>query len=301
MKKFILPFLLFAAIFCIIAFQKKEPITLKLNLKKGAVYSYEVKVNVGQSVRLEGQTQHLNSNNETDMRWKVIDRFGDDSTLIRMNYVKMIINKYKGGRVISINSESSDSIDRVFRELFNAVKDNSLTLKLNSKGELLDVYSYREFYQGIEDSLYGKISFPEKWLKNIFNLNILKLDLVPFCSFPNRPVSLGDNWTTNVSNNFHRALIIHIKYTLKEIYKQKVLLDIFLNVSNTKDSTSFEGVTVPFHFIGTGYGTCSIDRSTGLMSNSYSVSNDTMAMTIYGQPINFTIEDTSIALVKQIQ
>ena len=170
----------------------------------------------------------------------------------------------------------------------------SFKLAMTPKGEVTKVDGFKQMVE----SLSNRISVPDnmrdqmkKQMGQSFNEDQIKQSFAQgFSVYPDKPVKVGDSWTKNMDKTVsNMKMLQEIKYTVKEIKDNSVLLDM---AGTLKSATASDtaATMVKMDMSGDEKGTLEIQRSTGMVSHGNI--DMTMKMNTAGHPMNMKMKIT---------
>lgn len=284
MKK-LLPLLL-AIVACavITAFVKENTIRLELNLDKGATYLIRVTNNQNVSTQVAGQSMENKTNIAAGMDWKVSQKYGKDSTLIEAAYNNFTMDIVAADRQMHYDSEENTAnAGKYLSDLVKLTQAHPIILKTNAQGDILDIRGSEALRQAAKDSLKNAPPAVQQMLDRLLTSDALKSTFSIVSIFPKKPVAIGDSWEREQQVDNVTSLAIHQKLTLKSFDAKTAVLSVNSQIESTKDSITFNGMTLPSHVTGTQSGEYTVERASGLVTDGVVNQKLTMQITFMGQ------------------
>ena len=215
-----------------------DNVSLKFNLQKGKTYLYSMQMNMENNM----QGQKMDTDMDFDYSLQILDD-KDSLKTIRTTYDRIAMKMDAGVMKVDFdtNQPQKDSVVNIqanpmtlMSNMFYAMKGKSFDMKVNSKGEVVQVTGLEEMKQTLinsmtDENLKGAMSqafasqFNEDNIKNSFSqaLNI----------FPDKPIKVGDTWNKKMSMGGMAAADMTTTYTVKDIKADNVVLDVKADIN----------------------------------------------------------------------
>lgn len=277
------------------AFSLRDSVLLRLKLKEGATYDYSTVFN--QKVSMAGQPVS-NMKMGSNMNLEVLNTFGKDSMLIRANLEHMSITISGMGRNQSFDSKNASHGGNPFYKIFSAMHNNPVVLKTNETGDILEIRGVNKVQKAVSDSMGESNPYMKNMINNFISEDAFRSRFTNMGIFPEKAVSVGDQWEKTISLNNVVDMNIHTTYTVKSIAPGEVVLEVKGLIASTKDSATINGMTVPAHVSGTQSGTYSVDPSTGLIASGNIDQIIKMKISMMGREMQMEMKGNSIITEK---
>ena len=240
MKKLILSTLLLLGVMTSVFAQEKYD--LRLNLKKGQTFTYQVTANNPMTISMMGQQMELKQAQTVTYTYKVLD-VKDGNYLMELNIDRIQISSSSSmGQEITVDtdSEAKDEGDNQIRKVLNQKITQWVDAKLKPLGE------------------------PEGGNVNVDDIDkkaALSMAMVP-AFFPAEPIAQGESFTVN--NPLFTGEDASTKYegvvTLVAVSDTDYTLR-----ANGKTTATVEGLVIE----GNGIDNIVLDRKTGMIKNTF--------------------------------
>lgn len=237
MKKLILSTLLLLGVMTSVFAQEKYD--LRLNLKKGQTFTYQLTLNNPMTISVMGQQMELKQNQTITYTYKVLD-VKDGNYLMEYNIVRVQVSSSSMGEEMNVDtdSEAKDEITNQMRKMVNTKITQWVDAKFKPLGE------------------------PEgELVDDLVKKGILSMSMFP-SFFPAEPIAPGESFTVNSplfsgenADTQYEGVVTLVAvsdtdYTLR---------------ANGKTTTTVEGLVVE----GNGINNIVLDRKTGMVKNTF--------------------------------
>lgn len=237
MKKLILSTLLLLGVMTSVFAQEKYD--LRLNLKKGQTFTYQMTLNNPMTISVMGQQMEIKQNQTITYTYKVLD-VKDGSYLMEYNIDRVQVSSSSMGQEMNVDtdSEAKDGITTQMRKMVNTKITQWVDAKFKPlgepEGELVDDLVKK----GILSMSMSPAFFPAE-------------PIAPGESFAvNSPLFTGENADTQYEGVVTLVAVSDTDYTLR---------------ANGKTTTTVEGLVVE----GNGINNIVLDRKTGMVKNTF--------------------------------
>ena len=237
MKKLILSTLLLLGVMTSVFAQEKYD--LRLNLKKGQTFTYQVTANNPMTISMMGQQMEIKQNQTVTYTYKVQD-VKDGNYLMEINIDRVQISSSSMGQEMNVDtdSEAKDEITTQMRKMVNQKITQWVDAKLKPLGE------------------------PEgEAVDDLVKKGVISMAMVP-AFFPAEPIAQGESFTVNsplftgedASTKYEGVVTLiavsDTDYTFR---------------ANGKTTATVEGLVIE----GTGIDNIVLDRKTGMIKNTF--------------------------------
>ena len=237
MKKLILSTLLLLGVMTSVFAQEKYD--LRLNLKKGQTFTYQMTLNNPMTISVMGQQMEIKQNQTITYTYKVLD-VKDGNYLMEYNIDRVQVSSSSMGQEMNVDtdSEAKDGITTQMRKMVNTKITQWVDAKFKPlgepEGELVDDLVKK----GILSMSMSPAFFPAE-------------PIAPGESFTvNSPLFTGENADTQYEGVVTLVAVSDTDYTLR---------------ANGKTTTTVEGLVVE----GNGINNIVLDRKTGMVKNTF--------------------------------
>lgn len=237
MKKLILSTLLLLGVMTSVFAQEKYD--LRLNIKKGQTFTYQMTLNNPMTISVMGQQMEIKQNQTITYTYKVLD-VKDGNYLMEYNIDRVQVSSSSMGQEMNVDtdSEAKDGITTQMRKMVNTKITQWVDAKFKPlgepEGELVDDLVKK----GILSMSMSPAFFPAE-------------PIAPGESFAvNSPLFTGENADTRYEGVVTLVAVSDTDYTLR---------------ANGKTTTTVEGLVVE----GNGINNIVLDRKTGMVKNTF--------------------------------
>lgn len=196
--------------------KEREKVTLEWKFKKGESLRYEM----GNSVETEFGGMEITQEQLFGYTMEVVEVAADGTATLKTVYDRI---KFKIAGPMASEYDSakdkeapSDSLGK----LMAALLGKSITMKLNPKGEILEVKGYAEVMEKVMKELEEDMPGTSDMFKRMFSDDQLKgMMQLSYGLLPKTPVAKGETWESQASFAMPMLgkLVLKHKSTLKEI------------------------------------------------------------------------------------
>ncbi len=276
-----------------------DAVELKLNLQKGKTYSYAMKTMMNIDMEVMGKPVNTVGNIDFGFKMKVDDIDAQNNFNITTSYDAIRFKMNGMGMDMGYDSKNpgdtskENQMDGMFRKIFSSMLNQHFKIVMSPKGAVLKIEGLKELVESMSANLNVPEAVREQMKKQMaqsFNEDQLKQSFgQAFSIYPDKPVKVGDSWTKNFDQTVNNMKMSQdIKYTVKEIRDNSVILDLdgTIKSSASNDSTS----TVKVDINGDEKGSMEFLRATGMISHGNIDMN--MKATTMGMPMNMKMKIT---------
>jgi hypothetical protein len=202
----------------------EKSVLLKFNFQKGKTYNYTMSFDVSQ--------KRGDHSMESTMKWNydmqvVDDKAGLKTLKTTYKRIDMAMNMGNDQKMEFSSEKEVDAMDfmQLPSRMFKIVKGKSFMMQVNENGEVVSVTGFDK----IGEAVVNEANLPEEMkpmlrqnFQQRFNDDAVKqMFSQAFEIFPNKPVKIGDSWTSNATV---MKQDISTVYTVKNIKGNRVFL-----------------------------------------------------------------------------
>lgn len=288
LKRKILIALPLLTLLTLLAFRDQDPILLRLNLEKGATYSYQTDITQQVTTQIGGQSMPSQMNMGSVMDVVVTGKYKQDSTLLLAKFQRMTLGLTGMGKDTQFDSRDTTRTGFTgLNKFYGALKANPVTIKTNAEGKILEIRGLDRLRQAAKDSMGGhQDASIQKVMDGFLGDQAFGNNFTNLGLFPEKPVSAGDHWDRAYTMNNLIPMNVTTTYTLREIHPDSVLVDLSSKMISSRDTAFINGIAVPGHVTGTQTGTYTVQRGTGLVSRGHLHQDMTMTLSMMGQHLD---------------
>ncbi len=234
---------------------------LRLNLQKGTTYEMTMTAANQIDQEMMGQKIKIDQKMEMVFSYKVLDVSPDQKFRIEYSFLRMKLDMNVNGQEVKMNSESTDNnpMDAGLKELLSL----KLIMTLNQLGQVEKVEGLNEYAQKLSGnrqlSQAMQMFTSEENFKNYFAQT--------FNYFPEKEVSVGDQWKTEVKVPALMNTQISMVFNVAAIEKELVYLDVAA-VVDTETQMEQMGMKMDVKMAGKQSGKMVINATDGWLTGS---------------------------------
>ncbi len=234
---------------------------LRLNLQKGTTYEMAMTAANQIDQEMMGQKMKIDQKMEMVFSYKVLDVLSDQKFVVEYSFQKMKIDMNMNGQEMKMSTESTDNnpTDAGLKELLSL----KLIMTANQMGQVEKVEGLNEYAQKLSGnrqlSQAMQMFTSEENFKNYFAQT--------FNYFPEKEVSVGDQWKTSVKVPTLMNTVIEMVYAVTAIEKDMVYLDFLSNV-DTNSQIEQMGMKMDVKMAGKQSGKMIINAADGWLTGS---------------------------------
>ncbi len=234
---------------------------LRLNLQKGTTYEMAMTAANQIDQEMMGQKMKIDQKMEMTFSYKVLDVLPEQKFQVEYSFLRMKIDMNMNGQEIKMNSESTDNnaMDAGLKDLLSL----KLIMTLNQMGQVEKVEGLDNYVQ----KLSGNRQLAQAMQMFTSEDNFKNYFAQTFNYFPEKEVSVGDQWKTSVKVPALMNTVIEMVYAVTTIEKDMVYLDF---VSNVDASSQIEqmGMKMDVKMAGKQSGKMVINATDGWLTGS---------------------------------
>lgn len=246
---------------------------LSLNVKKGDKYNIHEVVNQQTTMTLNNQDIKTNQIMDMNFIMDVIDVDTNKNVTIDYKYDSIKISSETAGVEVkydSINPDSTNPMDSIY----GSILGKGFTLKLDSKGQVLELKGVEELLNSITDKIPGD-NEQKKTLKSFlaesFGDDAIKSMINQTMNYyPQNKVKNNDTWENQYSVSVLFPMTVNNKFTLLGEKNRLLNLDVHSTITaDTKDKPiDIMGARANAKLNGDCKGTVAVNKETGLISRA---------------------------------
>ncbi|MCP4260117.1 MAG: ankyrin repeat domain-containing protein [Planctomycetes bacterium] len=190
------------------------------------------------------------------------------------------------GREMAYDSSKKDSTVPEEFQWFAPLLEESFSLTISPEGRISEIKDLDKVRNNVkqklpQESKENAMSSLDQWLNEQTMRESIENSLA---IYPDRPVSVGDSWSRNVTSSGGTAMILENKWTLKERKNGVAVIEVVSTIKPNPQAKPTEmgspGVTSSSEFNGNQQGLIQIQESTGLVIKSEIIQQMTGKTTI---------------------
>ncbi|GIV60971.1 hypothetical protein GQ464_001075 [Rhodocaloribacter litoris] len=248
-----------------------EPaVRLRLNLKEGASYKMYNQIEQAVEQVVMGQEQNVKNQIGIGYRFDVLAA-RDQVFDVKLTYYKVKFSQEGPMGTISYDSENPPETVPPQAQGFAALGGQSLTLKLDAMGKVLDVGGVEDMIarmvEGLGQADAATRAQIEQSLRQQFGREAMSSQMeAMFAVYPEGEVAVGDTWTREVAVNAGLPLKLASTYRLTAYEGGRATLEIESQIRpGTDGPVNMGGMEIEFDISGSQKGTAVMDAETGLI------------------------------------
>ncbi len=280
----------------------KEKLTIKYNVKKGDIFRYKMIARTSNMEKSPAtENKEVSQNNEINYYYSKEVNDVDAAGIIsyKVNFDSILITSSMADQNIKYSSYINDSIKQnpAFMQ-YNAVINNPFYIRVNSGGEITDVYGMEKVYETLFKSLGDTLKEADKQsIKEQFGEESIKEILQQeYQIAPKDPVAVDSSWTKSFSTAIlFFEVVNNAKYTLKSIETKDgqtlANIEAMLNVEFKNKEVTEKGMKVAIENSETGgSGKITVNLNRGCVSFKETSTNLKLVLKLsaQGQTANST-------------
>ena len=237
MKKLILSTLLLLGVMTSVFAQEKYDI--RLNLKKGQTFTYQVTANNPMTISMMGQQMDIKQAQTISYTYKVLD-IKDGNYLMEINIDRMQVSSSSMGQEMNVDtdSETKDEVTNQMRKVVNQKVTQWVDAKLKPLGEPEGENVDDKVKKGVLSMAMVPAFFPAEPIAQGESFTV------------SRPLFTGDNADEQYEGVVTLVAVSDTDYTFR---------------ANGKTTANFEGLVIE----GNGIDNIVLDRKTGMVKNTF--------------------------------
>ncbi|WP_299366095.1 hypothetical protein [uncultured Porphyromonas sp.] len=237
MKKLILSTLLLLGVMTSVFAQEKYDI--RLNLKKGQTFTYQVTANNPMTISMMGQQMDIKQAQTISYTYKVLD-IKDGNYLMEINIDRMQVSSSSMGQEMNVDtdSEAKDEVTNQMRKVVNQKVTQWVDAKLKPIGEPEGENVDDQVKKGVISMAMVPAFFPAEPIAQGESFTV------------SRPLFTGDNADEQYEGVVTLVAVSDTDYTFR---------------ANGKTTANFEGLVIE----GNGIDNIVLDRKTGMIKNTF--------------------------------
>jgi len=243
---------------------------LELNLKKGAVYTQTV-VSKGTSTQTsDGKTTNVDYSTRGRTSYKVI-AIQDSIYDLEARYESLSMNSkaYSEKGFMIFSSENKDKKDMISSAL-RKVTNIPFNVKISKRGKVVYIQNYDSLlWTSLDDLTFDRADLRQivkADIKRLFGSEMFKSNFGQSSAiFPDHPVSIGEQWTTDITLNAGITAKSKTTYELKGMDGKcyVILGTINTNSENKDEYKEFMGMQVKMDATCLTTSTTKVNKKTG--------------------------------------
>ena len=237
MKKLILSTLLLLGVMTSVFAQEKYD--LRLNLKKGQTFTYQVMANNPMTISMMGQQMEIKQNQTITYTYKVLD-VKDGNYLMEINIDRIQISSSSMGQEMNVDtdSEAKDETSTQLRKIVNQKVTQWVDAKFQPQGEPEGEAVDDQVKKGVLSMAMAPAFFPAELIAQGESFTV------------NSPLFTGEDASTKYEGVVTLVAVSDTDYTFR---------------ANGKTTATVEGLVIE----GNGIDNIVLDRKTGMIKNTF--------------------------------
>jgi len=270
--------------------------TLKYNLETGKTYKQNVVTVTDMKMNVMGQEMNMNATMEMNVSYEVTGQKNDVFDL-KTTYQKIKTSMTSPAPFVIDSDSPENSSDKSLGDVFKSLTEVPIDIQLSQTGKVLSVTGIDKLSEKL-----NAISNPQfkQMFSQQFSEKAIKTTFEQMSSyFPDKPVTIGDNWDVTINLNTNGLdLISKMNLTLKEIKDNIATLDCTGTLATPEGGSvlQIQGMDATVTVKGNQTGTIRLDIKTGWIVGMELTQTSTQNIEVMGQAMQQQME-TKITVV----
>jgi hypothetical protein len=252
-----------------------DKVTLKLNLKKGDVFHYNMTTvqNISQSIKKQDINIKQTMTFDYLMDVKNIDAEG--SYVIDATYDKIKISLNSMGSDESYDSEDTTVTLSKTGKIYSCLKGATLGIVLTSSGKVTKVTGINKLIDKMIATMGIKDESMEKTMRTSLQSMVGEETMKQsfgngFDIYPDGPVSVGSTWTKEMNMKIISSVTIKNEYKVTDIKDNLVNIDVKSTISTDPGAKGIEmmSMTMNYKLKGSQKGNSEMEIGSGMVTKS---------------------------------
>jgi len=176
--------------------------TQNLNLHANDKYYFTITNETSTTYTIDNNKTESKNKNQIGLLYEVL-KASTDTFLIRVTYKRFHVTAEANGNTEDIDADNADNSINPAEQLLGLLKNSSLLVTLNKKGQVLNIYGQKEITDKIVSAYAddpGSVTQVQAQLQNMFGEKNIKETVVgAFNLLPDSAVSVYDSWNKTSS------------------------------------------------------------------------------------------------------
>jgi hypothetical protein len=295
-----------------------EKYSLKPNLKPGESYGLEYKIEMDQDVM--GMNNNITMNMGYQMKVRDISPQHDINLDFMYNHIGMSMRSklmnfsydsdssaapQAGEKDESATGGLASKMKDMYGKIMGALVKKPMQITLDEFGKVKTVSGYKEMITSLKDSLSTMTPGKDDALDNLMDeAQIRQVFQQTFGTFPQKPVSIGEKWSNEFSQN-QSGMPMKFSNTYKLVdvlaKENEAIIDITSTITTGDNSEiTKNGMSVKMDMNGTQTGKMTVDLGTGMVKSGKINQEIKVNMEMMGQKIPMTMKGTATMVGKKM-
>lgn len=240
-------------------------VKLRLRLEKGATYRMRMTMDQALTQTIMGQAQDMKQLFSTSFSVTVRE-IGEDGTYSLVYRYEKLRFRQSGPMVeMEYDSEKPDEVVHPMAWAFAALVGQEFTARMKPTGEVVEVGGLEVLIDALLKEVPAMPSVAEQFREQFGDESMKQMIQQASIIFPEKPVAVGDDWSTEnvISKGF--PFIMSNDWTLASIEDDVVRLGVASQMSPNPDGKPLQmgGMTMSYLLSGDQVGMLMVDRQTG--------------------------------------
>ena len=242
---------------------------IRLNLKKGDVYSMNMKMANVIDQEMMGTKIEANQEVTTETEIRVADVLPNGNYIIEQTYKRLTLSMNTNGQEMSYDTDAEDASSPLAS--LKSLKDATIKYELTPKGDISDIRGLNEIIGGMSPS-------QAKMISGIADKDKMSST---FSYIPKEKVAPGDSYTKSIKIKEVMGIAVDTKYTVESITSDEAVIALSSDMTFSPDKPVEQGgMTMRTKGKGTQTGTYRIDLSSGMPKNAKTRQDIEMTVTM---------------------
>ncbi|MEJ6949505.1 DUF6263 family protein [Natronospora cellulosivora (SeqCode)] len=245
---------------------------LYFDLQEGAVYNIDMVTNTHMSQNIFGQSVDMDQVMTVKYLYSIEEITSDNIYIIEMKFLDME-NLYTEFDVSGPEDIDLESLNEELDYFNDILIDQTIQMHMDRYGNVIDVKGFDDYMMEMYLYLLENEEDPEALLafQNFtgqFNDEVIKQSFQGYNSFmPDKAVSIGETWMSNIELALEFPIVLETKYTLENVTDDEFIISYEGSMDDFSDLMSMFGLDelgmdFVFDFDTTYTGVVHLDRDT---------------------------------------
>ncbi len=277
--------------------------TFGLHLKAGDQYYYTINNTTAVTVDFDGKKINNNNVSNIGLLYRVIADTAN-KYVVQITYKKLHTVAKKGAATEEMDADNKYSFNDN-EKLLSALKDQSITITINQKGELLSVGGYKEIADHITAQLPQTNEEESKELQSklasMLGESFIKSNVGANASlFPSHSIQPGDDWTKETTETTPFPIKGTTHYQLDDVDDNMAKITASSELVSSSGKTQIMGAEAMANLKGKSKSNYKLNTVTGIVVNEKATSNLEGTMQVMGREVPIEVSVEKMVEVKKL-
>lgn len=251
-----------------VGFAPAQTVTLRLQLPEGTTYHQRTTQQQTIKQNVMGMQQEIESSFQQTSRSEVTEVRPDGAMVIEITTTRVRNRSSVGGMVMEYDSENPPANPDVMASMLEGMVGSTMTVVCSPSGQILEMSGFDAMMDDMFRGAGGEMPPAlREQMNSQFGEEAMRESMALLTDiYPERPISIGDSFTSTASLPSMMNMRVSTSYTLRAVENGLAILDVSGSMDTMQGSSmDMGGMSVELNLEGRQTGEMHLDLQNGLL------------------------------------